>query len=61
MDITIFYEQFGENRVNNYFVSKLTGDKLSYDKSIEETVVYFQKLADGEYEDCMSKIPNQFN
>jgi hypothetical protein len=61
MDIKIFYKQFGENRVNNYFVARLNGDKLSYDKAIEETVIYFQKLVDGEYEDYMSKISNQFN
>ena len=38
------YDTFDENRIINYFVNKLTGDKLSYTQAVEYTLDYFNEL-----------------
>ena len=42
------YDTFDENRIMNYFVDKLTGDKLSYRSAVEYTLNYFNSISNEE-------------
>ena len=38
------YEHFDENRIINFFVSRLKDDGLSYIRAVENTLEYFNSL-----------------